>query len=309
MENFVLVGKRCYKMTAFFARTPSDFVLENNFGNGDISILKQYTISFFMKFLGVISTSNSVNPKIFSIQDDTYLAYDIKNHNLILNIGSSTPYIDSNFKNYYGKWIHIGIASYISENITVFPHMFTLSVNKIDIPHDNDFTIPSTGIPISSLSFGGECITLFSDFRIYNQFIQGVFGESMAITITDSHSYVELFHTSNANDCVSHKKSGTPACVNDYNPYLIEEYKCANSDIQQYFDISISGYCSDCDTTVCKTNCFLNTSADCTCHLQRGQYWLRKHKTTRKTYCEYVPYIDFSILEDNRIVVPSSITC
>ena len=146
-ENFVLVGKRCYKMTAFFARTPSDFVLENNFGNGDVSILKQYTISFFMKFLGVISTSNSVNPKIFSIQDDTYLAYDIKNHNLILNIGSSTPYIDSNFKNYYGKWIHIGIASYISENITVFPHMFTLSVNKIDIPHDNDFTIPSTGIP------------------------------------------------------------------------------------------------------------------------------------------------------------------
>ena len=308
-DDFVLVGKTCTETTAYFARTPGDFVLENNLGNGDVSLLKKYTISFFMKFLGVISSSNSVYPKIFSIQDDTYIAYDTKNHNLIFNIGSTIPYIDTNFKNYYGKWIHIGIASFISENTTVFPHMFTWNVNKIDIPHDNDFTIPSTGIAISSLAFGGECITLFSNFRIYDQFIQGVFGESMSKSISDIHSYVELFNPTNAYDCVAHKKSGTPSCVNDYNPYTITDIKCEDTDIQHYFDVSITGYCSNCDNNVCKTNCFLDSTADCTCHLQRGQYWLRKHKTTRKTYCEYVPYIDFSILNDNSIQVPSSITC
>jgi hypothetical protein len=84
---YVLIGKKCTERTGYFARTPGEFVLENDLGNGTISDLKQYTISFWMKFLGVISTSNSLYPIIFSIQDDTYKAYDTNAHTIVLNIG------------------------------------------------------------------------------------------------------------------------------------------------------------------------------------------------------------------------------
>ena len=39
-----------------------------------------------------------------------------------------------------------------------------------------------------------------------------------------------------------------------------------------------------------------------------GLYWLRKHKTTYQTYCEYLPYIDFSAINDVSMYVPSSAT-
>ena len=54
--------------------------------------------------------------------------------------------MDNNFKNYYGKWIHINISSYISEDILVFSNKFTQIVNNIDITPYIDFTIPSKRI-------------------------------------------------------------------------------------------------------------------------------------------------------------------
>ena len=39
-----------------------------------------------------------------------------------------------------------------------------------------------------------------------------------------------------------------------------------------------------------------------------GLYWLRKHETSYKTYCEYLPYIDFSAINDVSMYVPSSST-
>ena len=37
-------------------------------------------------------------------------------------------------------------------------------------------------------------------------------------------------------------------------------------------------------------------------------YWLRRNKATSKTYCEHPPYIDYSLLKDININVPSSST-
>jgi hypothetical protein len=128
-----------------------------------------------MKYLGVISTSNSVYPILFQLNSNTHIDFDTKNQNLVLTIDTSIPYIDSNFKNYYGKWIHIGIASYVSDNINVFPHKFIWSVNNIDIPHAIDFTLPINGIQISSLSFGEECIVFYTIIlHIYSKFIKGI---------------------------------------------------------------------------------------------------------------------------------------
>ena len=40
--------------------------------------------------------------------------------------------------------------------------------------------------------------------------------------------------------------------------------------------------------------------------MTHGLYWLRRDKTTRQTYCEYLPSIDFSILNDVEMRVPTS---
>ena len=101
-----------------------------------------------MKFLGVVSSSNSLYPSLFLLDSNLHMDFDTKNHNLVFTINSDIPYSDSNFRNYYGKWIHIAMASYISDNTTVFPHMFTWSVNNIDIPHNSDYTLPINGIKI-----------------------------------------------------------------------------------------------------------------------------------------------------------------
>ena len=76
--------------------------------------------------------------------------------------------------------------------------------------------------------------------------------------------------------------------------------------MNSYFDSS--NHCGNCDTT-CKKSCTGSSPSQCSCNINYGQYWLRKDKSTRKTYCEYIPYIDFSILNDISIPVPSSITC
>ena len=311
--NNVLVGKECKPTTNYFLRTPNSITLKSDL----INTFNEYTISFWMKFLGVVSSSHSLYPSLLLLDSNLHMDFDTKNHNLVFTINSDIPYSDSNFRNYYGKWIHIAMASYISDNTTVFPHMFTWSVNNIDIPHNSDYTLPINGIKISSLTFGGECIVLYSNLHVYNKFIQGVYGKVMRGSESDNDSettspyYVSLYGTKE--ECVPKSVLVNPdsdsvsvSCISDYNPYIV--LNC-NQDASKYFDPDLSTNCGSCNTTFCKTCCTGSTMNDCTCNLKKGQYWLRKHKTTRKTYCENLPYIDFSVLEDISIQVPSSITC
>ena len=58
----------------------------------------------------------------------------------------------------------------------------------IDIPPDNDFTIPSSGIKINSFTLGGDCIVLYYNLEVYEQFIQGIYGKVM------SHNQTELVY-------------------------------------------------------------------------------------------------------------------
>ena len=98
----------------------------------------------------------------------------------------------------------------------------------------------------------------------------------------------------------------SPICVPDYTDYIAKD--CGN-DINKYFDINIPGEtpCASC-SGYCKTKCFNQNNNQCTCDLTQGLYWLRRDKTSRKTYCEYLPSIDYSVLEDVEIKVPTSQT-
>ena len=98
----------------------------------------------------------------------------------------------------------------------------------------------------------------------------------------------------------------TIGCVTDYTDYMA---KSCGSDTTKYFDLSIPGEqpCAFCPD-YCKTKCFNENNNQCTCDLTNGLYWLRRDKTTRQTYCEYLPSIDFSILNDIVMDVPTSQT-
>ena len=134
--------------------------------------------------------------------------------------------------------IHIGIPSYVSDNINVFPHMFIWSVNNIDIPHAIDFTLPINGIQISSLSFGEECIVFYTIIYIYILNLLKVFKVIAGEIESDGYS-VDLFNVGNI-DCIKNGEltnSVSISSISDYNPYY--ELNC-NNDINQYLDSDLS---------------------------------------------------------------------
>ena len=77
-----------------------------------------------------------------------------------------------------------------------------------------------------------------------------------------------------------------------------------------YFDTGFTvdnKYCDNCND-YCKTMCYNLKNEECTCDMKETVYWLRKNKDTSKTYCDHPPYIDYSLLNDINIVVPTSLT-
>jgi hypothetical protein len=134
----------------------------------DFLSLTSFTLVFWMKFYGIKYTTTTENNKILSIDANTYLAYSKSTNNLIMLENSQKMFEDKDFINYFGRWIPISIANYISNtNNDVYPNMFTLSVNKKDIPfYVNDqgdkYAIPDSGIKITEFSLGYDLIALFS---------------------------------------------------------------------------------------------------------------------------------------------------
>ena len=115
--------------------------------------------------------------------------------------------------------IHIGIASYISDNINVF---ICWSVNNIDIQHAIDFNLPINYIQISSLSFGEECIVFYTIIYIYILNLLKVFKVIAGEIESDGYS-VYLFNVGNSN-CIKNGEltnSVSISCISDYNPYYV----------------------------------------------------------------------------------------
>ena len=315
-EGYVLKGMTCvyaqgktYLKIPGSTKTPIEFVIDNVVGwLGHITTYPGITIHFYMKFEGVLNSIISSAPHIMEFSSGTYMYYNTLTAYLEFDIESNTAFRYTTFYDLLGQWVPYSIAIYVGDSPipTRYPHMFTFSVNKKDIPFVNGFRLPETLNRIRFIHLGSEVIALFADLRIYNTFIQGSFGHAIS---AEKENGLILFYSligSSSNDCISSSmiSNGDYYCVTDYTDYIAKS--CGN-DITKYFDLSIPGEepCGSCPD-YCKTKCFNPDNTQCTCDMTHGLFWLRRDKRTRETYCEYIPSIDYSILEPIEIKVPVS---
>ena len=308
-SDHILYGQKCIKTEKYYLKTPSTSSGEYSFitstSSSDISRLTSFTLTFWIKFYGVLKDINTQNPKIISLTPTTYLAFKRQDRSLLLLQNSKVAFNDLKFPEYIAKWIPIQIASYISSGTyDIYPHMFTLIINNIDIPFQTDYSIPNTGIILSQINLGSEIIALFNNIRIYTKFYQGAYGKIMSNNYntgknTDLFINFELSSV-NIDECVKNEElsSSIPIiCVNDYSPYF-EENDCNNDDnkiIKVEYDENNGDYVSSCNNCeeYCTEFCYDKGNEKCTCDMTRGVFWLRRN-TYSQTFCEKIPYIDFS---------------
>ena len=317
-EGYVLNGMECIRINGYFLKIPANTLntiipFKIEVGNTKVKDLKAWTFCIYMKFEGILAGGSS-QARIIMFRADTYIAYDVETTNLVFIVGSQEAFRDENFHDYFGTWIPICVANYVSGVVEneIYPNMLTINVNKIDIPFSEDYEIPPDGVKIDQLSLHYEVIAFFADFRIYTRFLQGNFGT--IISSTNAANYLLIYYSLSGNNaCIQADYLTTTDkidvnCVPDYNIYVDSSRKC--TDVTYYFDVQYDSEnipCASCDRT-CVTLCFQGNNQQCTCDMYDGLYWLRKHKTTYQTYCEYLPYIDFSAINDVSMYVPSSST-
>ena len=316
--GYVLQYKECKKAEEYyFMKTPSggiaapiNFVLDNDEGNS-ITNLKGFTIVFWMKFFGVPYTTVTEYCSILSLDSNTYLAFHRSTNNLVLLENSKIVFRDTNFGKYFGIWIPISIADYISGGQNeIYPNMFTLSVNKIDIPFSEGYSLPSTGITINQLQFGYEIIALFAELNIYSKFIQGGYGKIRSTIYSDYLFYSKPLKGNSASNCVDQStdliSSVNIICSPDYSLNFIRDDdtgQFCNDDLK-YFEPydgnneekPEADRCKDCHE-LCNTLCFNSDKESCTCDLTEGIFWLRRN-VNMQTYCEHIPYFDFGNIND-----------
>ena len=312
--GYVLQYKECKDARKlYFLKTPSgttgasiNFVTKNK-ENKDFCLLPSFTIVFWMKFFGVKYPTITEYCKILSIDSNTYLSFHRSTNYLVFRENSKDVFIDYRFREYFGVWIPIAIANYISNSINdVYPNMITLSVNKRDIPFVANYNIPASGIKATELSFGYEIIALFAELSIYSKFIQGAYGRARSEQVLTDRFYYKSLTGTKTDDCLVVEDdlqfSIDLICAPDYNVNFIDSYYC--KDDTKYFDPynedndekPDADKCDVCHND-CITLCYAGSEQNCTCDMTHGIYWLRKvgkETNLNQTYCEHIYYLDFS---------------
>ena len=310
--GFVLKGMTCVTTEGHkYLKVPivEKIPVELNIVDDNVNSYPGITIHFYMKFEGVIQEPSVTSPFIMKFRASTFISYNTLTANLEFLIEGETAFRYTTFYDILGKWIPYSVAIYVGEHPIDerYPHMFTFSVNKEDIPFVNNYVLPSTLKRIETINLGTEVIALFADLRIYNTFIQGSFGHAISYDKDNGMILHYPLRGSGKYDCLLDTQTIINVhgyCVPDYIDYLS---KSCGKDTTKYFDLSIPGEepCASCDE-YCKTKCFNPDRTQCNCDMTHGLYWLRRNKRTRVTYCEYLPSTDFSILNDVEFVVPVS---
>ena len=319
IESYVLKGMTCvYAQGKTFLKIPTypataiQFKVTDQYNN-KMKDLPSVTITFYMKFEGANQglSSEETTYRIMQFSSGTYLAYEPLTSSLELYVENTVGFRYTNYYNLIGQWAPYSVAVYRGKAPIPnrYPHMLTLSVNKEDIPFVNGFILPETLNMFDRITLGDKIIALFADLRIYKNFIQGSFGQSISFKKDEGIFRQFKLIGSTSTDCIDVNmviNDVTPKCVVDYTDYI---GKSCGMDTTKYFDLSIPGQepCAFCPD-YCKTKCFNPNINQCTCDMTDGLYWLRRDKTTRQTYCEYIPSVDFSILKDVSFTVPTSQT-
>ena len=315
-EGYVLQYKECRNATQFyFLKTPSgssiNLVVENEDDNS-FTDLASFTIVFWIKFLGVQYPTVTEYCRILNFDSNIYLAFQRSTNNLVLLENSKIVFRDTNFKNYFGIWIPISIANYRSNaQSEIYPNMFTLSVNKIDIPFSEGYSIPSTGIKVTQLQLGYEIIALFAELSIYSKFIQGGYGKIRSPQYKEDRYYYKSLIGNSSTNCLDKSKDLISEveiiCSPDYNVNFMEDYYCNNTekfynpyDNQNNEIIPDENKCENCHE-LCNTLCFSSGEEQCTCDMTDGIFWLRRN-VNMQTYCEHIPYLDFSNIKPYKYI-------
>ena len=317
--GYVLVNKECKKTNGYYLKTPAitaNTIIPFSLKVGTVSVanFKAWTFCIYMKFEGV-ALSGLNYAKIISFKESSYIAFDTSTTNLVFVVESKDAFRDTNFNNYYGIWIPLCVANYLSGSIDtlIYPNMLTFQVNKIDIPYYNNYKLPDKGFVIDQISLNYEVIAFFADFRIYNKFLHNNFGTIISATAESKNLFIHYDLNSGQTSCIQQEylsvsNAISVNCIEDYNIYLDSSKACNGEDY--YFDTSLKALtkpCAACDSG-CVTLCFNPGVQECTCDMTDALYWLRRHTTKYRTYCQYLPFIDFSVLNDITINVPSSNT-
>ena len=312
--GYVLQYKECKDARKlYFLKTPSGTVgasvnlKTKNKLLEDYCNLPSFTIVFWMKFFGIKYHPTSDFNKILSIDANTYLSYQNTTNYLVFRENSKNVFIDYRFREYFGIWIPIAIANYISNSISdVYPNMLTLSVNRRDIPFVENYNLPASGIKATELSFGSEIIALFAELSIYSKFIHGAYGRIRSEQVLTDQFYYKSLTGTKPNDClVVEDDLLSPIdliCAPDYSVNFIDSYYC--KDDTKYYnpydennDEKPDGEkCGNCNNE-CITLCYGATEQNCTCDMTEGIFWLRKvgkKNSLNQTYCEHIYYLDFS---------------
>ena len=312
-EGYVLQFKECKNAKNFyFLKTPSggiaspiNFVLQNDDGSS-ITILKGFTLTFWMKFYGVPYSTITEYCTILSLDSNTYMAFQRSTNHLVILENSKKVFDDNNFGKYFGKWIPISIADYISnEQNDIYPNMFTLSVNRIDIPFCEGYSLPSTGIKINQIQLGFEIIALFAQLRIYSKFIQGGYGHIRSQDYTNNLFYSKSLIGTSRSNCIDPStdliSNVNILCAPDYSYHFLEDEYCNQNDkfylpYNNENELDLDNKCQDCDG-LCNTLCFGSSDEQCTCDMTDGIFWLRRN-VNMETYCEHIPYLDFGNINE-----------
>jgi hypothetical protein len=275
---------------------------------GDIDITKQQTttITFWIKFKGIINPSASKCPIImrFSQVTDSFLCIDNTSTLFFYHLTSDVVYKQDGFDKYMGQWVFFSISNYYSDNFVYFPNMMLLYLQAEQVTREVTYEVPGPGLNIDNIDIGNEIAALITDLRFYNNYIIRPYGRVMGRYFTYMEDLVlerKLRGTSPSNcllnaDVISGDVSGLKyTCVADYHPYLDSTTRCLSDN--NYFNITnIDNYCQgECDSSCTNSNlpCATKSNLGCSCAFN-GSQWLRRDNSTDSVYCDNLPYLDFA---------------
>ena len=335
MDDYALRDTSCLAVTYYYMKLPlvdtsnDDKVIDIDLGvyNPDTTASQRqvFTLTMYLKFFGIVQGATESPTSICTFTDHTgsevmKIYYDtVSEQKPFLHVKDMkqqgiTMYKLDVFNEHVGKWVAISIATYsnpVNELYEiVYPSMFTFSLNRQDIPFDSNYAFPPKGVFFSRIKFSNEITALVGDIKVYSNFIHGIYG---VITADINTSFKNLLnniylYSTSSTGCVDLnvlKQPATPItendilCVGDYNPYHDMNNKCNNT--KMYYD-NDEGTCFPCDNS-CISLCYGGSVKECTCDMTEGYYWLKKDSQSKRSYCEKIPYIDFSYLD--RILIPN----
>ena len=265
--------------------------------NSSISNLNPITISFWIKYFGLISPlpvgAFSYYPIFYFYSTTSFFGYDNNNKRFVLVIDSLLAFTSLSITNYIGVWTMIGISVYRSANSLIFPNMFNFMIQTSVLIPLPAFNVYTTQVMIDNLTFSQLTSSLFSSLNIHNNYIHGPYGIIMGNNILGNY-LIKSYSLSGSlsSNCISNTdlKNVTPGslginCAPDYMAYQISSLSCKNNAL--YFDLSIKNSiipCGSCHDS-CNITCYGNDYTQCSCYFNILDSWITTQNPVTNYYC------------------------